>query len=125
MATSQRQRGLTMISWVVIFALIGFIAMVIIKLVPVYIEHGGIKSAMKGVAEELGPTASLSAVRTSLTRRMGVDNITVVEPADFELIKDGETTYLELVYEARTPLFGNISLVVEFQESYEMGGVGG
>lgn len=116
------QRGMTFISWVVVFAVAGLFALVIMKLIPIYIEHNAIRSAMKAAAAELPAASSVRSAQVAMAKRLGVNDVDVVEAEDFELVKDGPQTYLEIEYEARTGLFGNISLVVGFSESFELGG---
>jgi hypothetical protein len=120
--TGRDQRGLTFISWVVLFAVIGFFALIIMKLVPIYIEHNAVRSAMKATADELPPASSTRAAHVAMAKRLGVNDVDVVKAEDFQLVKDGPSTYLEVEYEARTGVFGNISIVVTFTESFQLGG---
>lgn len=121
MTHAKQQAGMTMISWMVVIAVAGTFALVIMKLIPIYLDHAGVKAAMKGVAAEFPATASPVVIRSAMQRRLGMNNVTTVDEDQFEILRDGETAYLEVVYEAKTSLFGNISLVVDFEESYEMG----
>jgi len=124
MRTLHRQRGLSFISLMVIFTLVGFIAVVVMRLVPVYMDDNSIRSAMKSVAEESPPNASLAEVRKRIGKVLDVNGVSIVKPADFGLTKDGETTVVFIEYEARAPLIANISLVIDFEHEAALGGDG-
>lgn len=121
MIDAKQQAGLTMISWVVVLAVAGTILLIVMKLVPVYMDHNAIRSGMKSVAAEFPPNASQTVVRQAMQKRLSMNNVTTVHYEQFEVLRDGDAAYLEIVYEAKTSLFGNISLVVDFEESFEMG----
>ena len=45
----KRQQGLTLISLVFILGLIGFFVMLTLKIVPIYLDHGKVKSALEAL----------------------------------------------------------------------------
>lgn len=127
-ASSRAQRGAGLWGTLFVFAVIAFIALVVIKMIPVYLNQIKVSTAVKEVAQEpgLGANASVPAVRDSLQRHWDIDDIEYLQPKDVAVIHDtddnGET--LTYDYEARVHLFYNIYVVVHFQGSAPMRGAG-
>jgi hypothetical protein len=104
----------------VLILLIGivFIAIIGMKLVPAYIEYFTIKKAITGMTQsgELRG-GSVADVRKAFDRRAAVDSITIVQPQDLEVTKEGNEIVVAFAYEKRIPLFYNISVVIDFAGS--------
>ena len=93
-----------------------FIAMLAMKLVPAYIEFFSVKKILVAMAQE-GDTKSMSnaELRTSFARRASVGYVTAVKPEDLSFDRANGNVVISVDYEYRTPLVGNISLVVDYQ----------
>ena len=118
----KKQRGMSLLAMTALGMLVAMVALVFIKLFPIYMENGQIQSVLTGVVEK-SPDGEISVkkVRESIKRRFIIEGIRDISPDQVEIIvdKDGLALYIE--YEARTPLFGNVELLVFFQESAESG----
>lgn len=115
------QKGMTFIGWVIVLAIIGFFAMVVIKLVPIYLEYQSVVSAMQAVAAEDNRTPG--EIRASLGKKLDINNVTVVKAADFEILREDGGITLAIEYEARTNFVANIDIVVNFSKAVELKGV--
>ena len=118
MTSRQRQQGLGFAGVLILLIGIVFIAIIGMKLVPAYIEYFTIKKAITGMTQsgELRG-ASVADVRKAFDRRAAVDSITIVQPQDLEITKDGNEIVVAFAYEKRIPLFYNISVVIDFAGS--------
>jgi Tfp pilus assembly protein PilE len=124
MNTIHRQRGMSIISLIIGIAVVGFLAVIAMRLLPIYLDDNSIKSSMEAVASEVQPNASINEVRKRLNKNLEINSVSIVKGADFELIKDGETNILYVEYEARTAFIANIEFAVTFEHEVPLGGAG-
>jgi len=115
-----RQRGLTLIGFVIVLALLGFFAYMGMKLFPVYTEYYSVVQAMKGIQGEPG-VANMSPKRVEdlLFRRFYISYVESVKPENVRVQrKDGYT--LNVKYEVRRPLVYNLDFVASFDKSVDL-----
>ena len=112
-----RQRGMTLIGWLLTLVLIGFAGIIAIRLVPVYMDAYTVSSIMQQLESESRTTSmDRREVRETFRRRLDVNDVTRVSASDlqFKEITGGMQVLLE--YESRVPLIGNLDAVARFQE---------
>lgn len=117
----KRQGGLTMISWLVVLTVIGFFIMVGLRIVPVYLEYYSVKNVLQSLYEE--PFISrkpVGEIRSMLIRRLDMNNIKGVEGDQVKIRRSGGVTTIELNYEQRRPVVGNMDVIMTFNESMEL-----
>ena len=120
-----RQRGLGLWGWIFILAVIGFVALVTLKLIPIYLAELSIQRVVKSTAEDPGNGAlPLPELRKNMRTRWDVEGINTLAVEDVKLLKTPAGRALSYDYEARTELFYNISLVVHFQNTFRLKGAG-
>lgn len=101
-----------------ILAVVGIFSLVAIKIIPIYMENGQIVSAMSRLVEKSRQNEmSVAEVRKSLRSRFSIENIKVIDEdyVDIEIQSNGDLL-LYVEYEDRTNLFGNVDLIVSFEE---------
>ena len=126
MQLQKRQRGLGLWGWIFVLGTIGFVAMVTLQLVPIYLAELSIQRVVKQTAQDPGNSnLPLAELRKNMKTRWDVEGITTLDPKDVTLEKSGAGRALAYDYEARADLFYNISLVVHFQKKYPLPGGGG
>jgi len=114
------QRGVTFTGLAALVGLIAFFALIAIRLAPIYIENFSIVSAMKSTFEQEGvDDMSAGEIQQSLTRRMSIDNVDAIDGSDVVVSRDEGALVLSVEYEVRTAMFGNVDLVVSFDERVE------
>lgn len=112
-----RQQGMTLIGFLLLLGAALFVAYIGMKLVPIYINHYNIVSAMKGVAEEPGASnMSERRLRDLMQRRLSVNYVRTFNASQLRIEK-GTRTELVIEYEVREPLIGNIDAVVSFKRA--------
>jgi len=115
---AKRQRGVSLsglLIWVVIliFAAIGGM-----KVVPAYIQDTEIKNILFTIANDPEMQAAQArSIRDSFSKRAMMNNINVVTADDIEIVKDARGLSLSISYQAKIPLAGNASLLLEFNPS--------
>ncbi len=112
MQSKYRQQGFLKLFFM--FGCAAFVAVVLIKLWPLYVNQFKLKRAVEQTASEgsIDPVA----VRAALQRRWDMDDIIIVMPKDV-VIERGSNGggALTFDYEARTHLIYNVDLVLGFQ----------
>jgi hypothetical protein len=121
MQSVKKQRGLSFISWLIIFIMVGFFIMVGLKITPVYLDHFSIQAALKSVTEE--PFVSrkpVKEIRNMIMNRLNINNIHHVTTDHISIKRSGGITRIEIVYEERRHIAYNIAVVMSFEESAEL-----
>ena len=118
MRSLEKQKGVGFIS--IVFILIGLIGMLGIKVAPMYIDNMTINEVVKQVANDQSTRGmSVKDLRKALTKRLLVNGLdSYAEYAKFT--KDAGVVYLELSYERRDNLWGNIDVVGVFENTAEV-----
>jgi uncharacterized protein DUF4845 len=119
----KQQQGLTLISMLFLGIVIVFVALVVMKLVPAYIEYFTIKHVLTDIATDPEiKSMDNAAIRTKFLRRTMIDEIHSVKPDDLEITKEQGVTIISADYQFQTKLAGNVSLLVDFHASSDSGG---
>lgn len=120
----KKQRGMAMISWLVVMVVLGFFALVLIRLLPVYVDDYGVKNVIKSLSEDSALIAQnqsadsmVTAVKTSLAKRFVVNNIKNISVHDVEVSSTTQGIEVHLEYESRVPILFNIDAVVHFEHT--------
>jgi len=114
----KNQRGISLLSMTALAIMVALVALLFIKLFPVYLENGQVRSVLTSLVEQHGnKEMTAREVRGALSSRFNIESIRDISPSDVEIVldRDGLTLYLD--YEVRTALFGNVELLITFQES--------
>lgn len=118
MALRKEQRGLSMLSWLVVIGIAVFFGMVGIKSFPVYMNHYKVVSILQNVAGQ--PTAGEQTPRDiakTLEKRFDIDMVKHVTHKDVKVTgKNAGQRELELIYEVRVHMFYNVDAVYSFEE---------
>jgi hypothetical protein len=121
MKSMHRQRGLTLISWLVVFMVIGFFIMLGLRLGPIYMHNYSVKNIMADLQQEpLISRKPVGEIRQMLMRRFDINGIENLGRDNIKISRSGGTTKVEVVYETRQHIAGNVDVVVTFNESLEL-----
>jgi Tfp pilus assembly major pilin PilA len=115
----KNQRGMTLIGWVIVLALIAFFATLIMRLLPMYQEYYGVLQVMSSMEEELkGNNLSKSQVELLLYKKFDTGYIKSVKKENIEILRGKNSAYITKVvidYEVRKPFIAHIDLVGHFK----------
>ncbi len=118
----KHQRGLTLISIVLILGLIGFFTLLILKIVPIYIDHNKVASAMKELRNSPDLlNMSEFQIRDSLSKRFNINYVYDVKNEDIEVLKHGDYLKVAIEYEVVKKVAFNLSILAEFNDVIEIG----
>ncbi len=121
MVGSSRQRGITLIGFVVVLAVVGFFAFMAMRLFPVYAEYYSVTQAMKAVQNEPG-VASWEAprVRDALYRHFQISYVDSVKAEHIKVTRQSTGKKLQIAYEVRRPLAYNLDFVAKFDHTVDL-----
>lgn len=112
-----RQQGMTLSGLLVGAFVVALLALLGMKVVPEYMEHRQIVSAVKKVAAGSDAATSVAQIRAAFDRQANVDYITAINGADLDISKEAGTIVVSFAYEKRIPLVANVSLLLDFTGS--------
>ena len=121
MNLASRQKGMTTIGWVLIFMLIAVVTLITLKILPIYLDGFAVKSALASLENEhnIGKQ-SHSKIKQILLKRLDVNMVNDVTKDDIYIDKVKGTITIEVDYEVRENLAGNLDVVVVFNETVEV-----
>jgi hypothetical protein len=113
----QKQRGLTMISWVFVLAIVAFCGMFVFRVVPMYAENMYVTNALKSLVE---PGVQLkdmsdSEIKKKINNFYMVNNVRSPGPQNIVIDRKTHPLLITVDYENRANLFWNIDVVASFQ----------
>lgn len=112
-AVRRAQRGLSMIGFLFVAAVVLVVAMVAFRMIPAYIEFYTIQRALEGALADSNDL-SVATVRRAMDRRLAADYADAVAAKDVEVSKSGNNVTASVSWEKRLHMVGNVSLLLEF-----------
>lgn len=122
MSFKNRQRGLSFLSLIALVGMLGFAAVIGLKLIPVYMDSWKIDGVMTAVISEPGVNEqSRQEVIESMLKRLDIDAVEGVNYSNWKerlsVTKRKNNVTIDVNYEITTPLIGNLSLLAVFEKS--------
>lgn len=115
---SKKQSGATLIGMLLVGGAIVFVALIAMKVFPAYQEYFSVKTVIRAMNKESLNTMSKKEIMDSFNRRADVGYVTVIHGSDLTIDKSstGETV-VSAQYQVVKPLFGNVSVLIDFATS--------
>ncbi len=122
MKRKRNQEGMTLLSFVVVLAVVGFALYVGMKLFPMYEEYYSIRMVLKGIASETSTGASMEPekVRELFAKRLDVNYSDNVKPSDLKFDRVDGGWRMTVAYEVRRPLIANLDVVGKFDAQQDL-----
>jgi hypothetical protein len=121
MKTMKTQRGMTLTSFLVVAAVVGFALYVGMKLFPMYQEYYSVKAALKGVSQEPGVAGmEPGQVQQMFFRRLYINYSENVKPENVKMKRINGGWDMQVNYEVRRELIGNLDVVGKFETNQEL-----
>jgi len=117
-----RQGGMTGLGWLIVLALIGFFAVVAIRVTPMYLESFSVAGSVESLKNEPFVTQKSPAeIMGLLLRRFDVNDVESVDPKkDIKIERANGVLRVTVEYESRRPLMANLDVVGHFKEQVEI-----
>ena len=122
MSFRNKQRGLSFLGLIVLVGVLGFTAVIGLKLFPVYMDAWKIDSVMNAVISEPGINdQSRQEVIESMLKRLDIDAVDSLNYSNhgdrLSVTKRKNNVTINVTYEITTPLIGNLSLLAQFDKT--------
>lgn len=121
MLLKNKQKGMTGISIMTLLVLIAFIAVTLLKIMPIYFDSfkvGDVVSSLKG-ERGLGEK-SPNELKTIILKRLDVNMVSDVTKEHIFIEKIKNEVLIDVEYEVRKPMFGNLDVIISFKKSAEV-----
>ena len=113
----QSQQGLTLISWIFILIIVAFCGLFAFRVVPMYSENVYVVNALKSLAQPGMAVSEMSdsEIKKKLMDYYMVNNVRSEGPQNIAINRKSKSILVSIDYENRANLFGNIDVVMRFQ----------
>lgn len=110
-----RQKGMTITGWIFIIAIALFFVLLGIKMVPSYIEFHSIGNILESVKNDSSlKGANARDIRSAIAKRFNINSIYDFDPKDLTIKKTKEGLNIQVEYEVREEVAGNVDVVMSF-----------
>ncbi|MGH8258943.1 MAG: DUF4845 domain-containing protein [Steroidobacteraceae bacterium] len=123
-----RQRGITLLGWLILLIPVALVVYAGIRLTPVYLNYMNVARSLDETASSYaaeGATVTPDQIRNSLSKHFDVDSIDFPTVKDVTIQRNGAAWVIEAKYEDVAPLFANVSLLIDFDKVSHIGIGGG
>lgn len=122
-----KQRGVTLIGWILLltpWAICGYAG---IRLTPIYLNYMKVARTLEQVKSDYkgAAPADAAAVRTALEKRLFIESVDFPDVKDMKVTRSGKSWDVQANYDDQAPLFSNVFILVTFDKSVTIGGEGG
>jgi len=112
----RKQQGWTIWSLTFNLLIIGVIAWVGLKIVPLYMDNSTIRATIKPLAHDRSLSGtSHEEIVSLIKKRLSVNSVRWVKTDDIEFVEEDNFTQVRIDYEKRIKMVSNIDLVVTFK----------
>lgn len=117
----RRQKGMTLLGWLIVLCLIGIFALAALRLVPIYLEYYRVSSVLTSIkAESVDGVASKREIYSLIEKRFNIESIGRLKAKDIKVTPKNETWLVRANYDARAPFLGNVHFIVTFDKKVEI-----
>jgi hypothetical protein len=123
MRTPGKQNGITMIGFIMLLCVLGFIAYSIMKLWPAYAEYFGVVKSMKALQSDASiESDTIDVIRRKLNLQYDVQYVDEqhVPPGAAQLITANGQRSLRITYDRDLPFMYNVDLLVHFDHTVDL-----
>lgn len=119
---ARTQRGITLMGFLMVLVVVGFFALIAIKIFPMYSEYYNMRGAVDELAAQ--PNAAnmtASQIYDDLERRFDIAYVSSVKREHIKLVRAGRGVQLSIDYEVRQPMMGNLDVIGRFEHTVQLG----
>jgi hypothetical protein len=116
------QRGITFIGWLLLLVPIGICVYAGIRLAPIYLNYMRVAKSLSELASEAKSSSASTpqGLRTTLGKHFDIESIEHPDLKDIDIHREGDHFVAIADYEDVAPMFGNVSLLVQFHKQVDM-----
>ena len=116
MSTSvKKQSGLSLLGWLIVICIFGFVLMTIAKLGPHYLDNRYVVEVLKTLGEDPKfPTMTTSEIKSQIEKSFQINNVRGKPRNSVKIFKNNRGTFVTVQYEERIDFFHNIDVLLDF-----------
>ena len=115
MSKHTAQRGLSMLGFLFVAAVVVAVVMIGFRTLPSYIEYFTVKKVMAKTLQDSPDQFLLAKFRSDFDLKASADYIDSVRGSDIDVVKEGNTLVATATWSNKLHLVGNVSLVLDFE----------
>ncbi len=121
MQSKNKQKGLTGVSIIVLLVFFAFFAVALLKIMPIYFDSFKVGDVVSALKDErgLGEKPNSQIVKMIL-KRLDVNMVSDVTKEHIFIEKIKNEVLIDVEYEVRKPMFGNLDVILSFKKSVEV-----
>ena len=117
MKSISKQRGLTAISWFFVIAFFVMFAVLLLRIIPIYLDGFAVGESVKFMETEKALlTSSTRDIKKSLLKKLNINSVYNVKADDIYVTKKRNKVIIEVDYEVRENVVGNLDFVISFNK---------
>lgn len=123
----KKQAGMGLLGMLLTMAGVIIVGVLTMRIVPIYIEHYTIKYALHTLTMipstefSSDPATNAAILKSKLLAQLDIDNMNNITEQQLSITPKGSTQYIVSVkYQIIKPLYSNISIQVDFNDSQEV-----
>ena len=109
----RNERGLTMIGFIFVAAIVVIVALIGFRVLPSYVEYFQVQKALQGALDD-SESGNLAEVRRNFDRRTSATYVDSVRPTDVLVSRQGNQIVATLTWQRILPMIGNASILLDF-----------
>lgn len=115
-----KQRGMTLIGFLVLAIVCGIIGLAVLKIVPLYLERMKIDAVLEDVQLELAAGGNtVQTIRNALNNRFYIEAVSV-ESEELDIKREGEGYTVRVDKALREPFLADLWFVLEIERQLEI-----
>jgi len=112
------QYGISTVSMALLLLIGGFLVLLGLRLMPIYLEHWKVVSSLESLSNEPELAAKTGPeILDLLMKRLDVNDVDNVSKENVEIKRADTSVSVRVKYEVRKELIGNIDAVAKFDDS--------
>lgn len=117
--TLKKQQGMSLLSGLVLLAVVGFFLTAAFKVGPLYLDNSFVRAAVTSLENEDIHNMSDGDIRRKLTAQFDMNNVRDIDTSLINVTREKTRTQVTFNYEKRINFMGDVDVVVMFNNSYD------
>ncbi|MES2229662.1 MAG: DUF4845 domain-containing protein [Burkholderiaceae bacterium] len=110
----QRQRGITLFGLLLWAIVVGFVALIVMKVLPTMNEYFTIQKAINKIAQEGGST--VPEIRAAFERTKEIEySISSISAKDLKITKENDKVVISFAYDKEIELMSPVYLLIKYE----------
>lgn len=116
------QRGVTFLGWIILLIPVAIVVYAGIRLTPVYLNYMRVARSLERLPTQQSDPQNINAesLRQSLDKSFDIETIEFPTTKDIDIHRDGDHWAAIADYQDVAPLFGNVSILVQFHKEVDL-----